>query len=147
MANNKKGERKRRLADMTIRPEATARYCQPPADECEETEWPVSLPTVGQKLIVRTMWSGDRIVEFAIMQMVLDDGGWVCVARIDTANGVIHRHQFVWSTGRDIWDHRPIAAIPADGYDVIADGYDNALSAMENEWQENYRRWRDDCSA
>ncbi len=84
-------------------------------------------------------------VDFAIQQLyIYEDGGETEVARIDCCHGIIHRHQFVKSTGEDIYDRRPIATIPAaDGWQVVHHGYDEAYEIMLSEFNENEKRWRD----
>jgi hypothetical protein len=73
---------------------------------------------------------------------MLVDGAWVDVARIDTADGEVHRHQFTADGGnyRTVYE-----VVPAGhGEDVIDRWFDRALDMMNNEWQENIRRWHRD---
>jgi hypothetical protein len=129
-----------KIADLTIQPQQEPGYEPPPTDECEEQVWPLLLPEPGHKLIIRQVWHRDRMVDFAVVQVVRTDTGWQSVAKIDCSRGTIHRHQFD-RAGEDLWDHRLIKVIPVDGWDVVDEGYGLALAIMEDEWQENYRRW------
>jgi hypothetical protein len=104
--------RARRLADMSAPPPSEPEYLLPPPDECEEYTWPVLLPDASQWLIVRLLWWNNRIVDFAVMQAVREDGQTRIVAKIDCDGGVIHRHQYT-RDDQDLWGHRLIRRIPS----------------------------------
>ncbi|WP_449560182.1 DUF7718 family protein [Micromonospora echinaurantiaca] len=121
------------------------RYDPPPLDVCEEITNPIRLPGSGNELRVRMAIYRNQIVDFAVVQIVRVDGKWVRVAKIDCDRGVIHRHQYVRSTGEDVWDHRPLCEIPPDrGWEVVDRWFDQALQLMEDEWEDNLRRWNGD---
>lgn len=141
MGRNVRRPQKKRLADLSISPGPGEAYELPPPEECEESVWPVVLDDESvHQLSVRFLIHEGRLVDFAIVHLVRMGGAWAQVAKIDCDGGIIHRHQYV-RDGTDIWGHRLIKVIPAGGVNVVEEGYDEALSTMENEWQENYRRW------
>ncbi|TDB95810.1 hypothetical protein E1091_09890 [Micromonospora fluostatini] len=123
------------------------RYKPPPPDACEEDTVPVRLPIPGNELRVRTVVYRNLIVDFAVVQIVRFEGRWITVAKIDCDRGVIHRRQYVRSTGEDILDHQPLCPIPPDrGWDVVDRWFRDALDLMEDEWEDNLRRWRGDTA-
>lgn len=122
-----------------------ADYKPPPCPPAVESNFPIEI-TETDKLHIRQQVYKDFITFFAIMQLVREGGEWKHVARIDCCHSMIHRHQFVRSTGLDIYDHALIVAIPADGGDrwsVVNSGYHDALAVMWDEWEANVQRWRD----
>lgn len=145
MGKEKGRPKKNRLADMTVVPQQR-RYQPPPAHACdEEMTVPIRLPEPGNELRVRFVTYRNQIVDFAVVQIVRVDGEWIKVAKIDCDRGVIHRHQYLRSTGEDIYDHRLLEEIPPDrGRDVVDRWYQKAVDMMESEWEENLRRWNDD---
>ncbi|WP_329105614.1 hypothetical protein OG792_33100 [Micromonospora sp. NBC_01699] len=131
---------------MSIVPEQR-RYDPPPREACEEIEIPIRLPEPGNELRVRQSIYRNRIVDFAVIQIVRVDGAWINVAKIDCDRGVIHRHQYVRSTGEDVWDHRPLEEIPPDqGWKVVDRWFDRALQMLEDDWEGNLRRWNGDSA-
>jgi hypothetical protein len=127
---------------MTIEPETS--YKPPPRDVSRLIDFRVHLVDDDNMLAVKAWEYRGKIVDFAVSQVVHIEGKWVDVARIDTAGGTIHRHQYDQG-GSDLWDHRKIRDIPHEnGWDVVDRGYEEALDMMENEWEDNLRRWRRD---
>ena len=117
-------------------------YVPPPRDMCQIEVYPVEI-TPTDRLTIRQQIYRGKIVNFAIMQDVLESGTWHQVARIDCCHGTIHRHQYN-RDGIDLYDHRVIQEIPATrGWAVVDAGYVSAQDAMFNEYEENLRRWRD----
>lgn len=146
MAKEKGRPKRGRLADMTIHPQER-RYYPPPLDACDEMTVPVRLPQPGNELRLRYAVYRDLIVDFAVVQIVRVEGDWVNVAKIDCDRGVIHRHQYERETGRDILDHEPLYEIPPDrGWEVVDRWYDQAVQLMEDEWEDNLRRWNGDTA-
>ena len=129
---------------MGVQPE-TKHYRPPPCPPAEEKNFRLEL-TDTDELHVRQVWYRDKIVDFAIMQLVWEDGERVHVARIDCCHSMIHRHQFN-QAGEDVFNHRQITAIPPDAgnrWSIVHAGYYSALGTMYEEWADNLRRWRDD---
>ncbi|TKA09509.1 DUF7718 family protein [Actinacidiphila oryziradicis] len=123
---------------------AVKQYKPPSCPPAEELNFRLEF-TETDEFRVRQVLYRDFIVDFAIMQMVREDGSWVHVARIDCCHSTIHRHQFTHA-GDDLYDHLEITAIPPDGGDrwsIVHAGYFSALGTMQEEWAENLRRWRD----
>lgn len=140
-----KGRSNRPLPDLTIHPDPEPMYEPPPAYVCKCDTFPVSV-TETTRLHVRIAVYRGLVVDFSINQTHVDDDGTeVEVARIDTTNGTVHRHQFIASQpGHDIYGHRLIRRIPADGgWQVVHDEYEKAFDSMIEEHQDNERRWRD----
>ncbi|GAA1744898.1 hypothetical protein GCM10009681_14790 [Luedemannella helvata] len=120
-------------------------YKPPPEEECH-CETFVFHPTGREndpiKLHVRFMQYQGKIVDFSINQVFVLDGISHDIARIDTAHGTIHRHQFF---PRRQQVRTVITEIPVDdGWNVVDKGYDNALDVMQDEWDDNLRRWNSD---
>jgi hypothetical protein len=93
-------------------------------------------------LVIRLHKYRGFIVDFAIQQLLAIDGQEHQVARIDCTGGTIHRHQFVASTGSDIWDHRLIVEIPEEQpWAVITQHFAAARQVMIDEFTENVERW------
>ncbi|MEI6623528.1 MAG: hypothetical protein WCP28_16660 [Actinomycetes bacterium] len=136
--------RRRKVVDRSHEPPPDPVYVPPPAHICEETEWTITSQH-GDETHVRLRRYNHRIVDFAIQQIHMDaDGTRYEIARIDCCDGAVHRHQFVRSTGEDIYDHRIIRRIPYDnGWQVVQDEYRSAFELMLAEQDENLRRWRD----
>ncbi|MDG6102342.1 hypothetical protein Daura_43555 [Dactylosporangium aurantiacum] len=146
MGKTKGRPRKNDLVDMSIIPEQRT-YSPPPPEACEETTVPIRLPEPGHELRVRCAMYRGQVVDFAIIQIARVDGDWVNVAKIDCDRGVVHRHQYERDTGVDLWDHRPLCEIPPDhGWEVVDRWYDEALQMMEDEWEDNLRRWNGDAA-
>jgi len=140
VANNS-NKRRSRVADMTVVPK---QYKPPSSPPAVEMNFPIEL-TDTDELRVRRLMYREKVVDFAIMQIVWEDGERAEVARIDCCHSMIHRHQFT-KDGRDLYDHLEIKSIPADGGDrwnIVHAGYFEALAAMQAEWADNLRRWRD----
>ncbi|MEI6620781.1 MAG: hypothetical protein WCP28_02595 [Actinomycetes bacterium] len=134
------------MPDLGIRPPDPKPYRPPPAEVCSEKTYPISLGDGTNELVVRMRRYKHFIVDFSVHQVHVDeDGKRHDVARIDCCTvGTIHRHQFVKSTGEDVYDHRTIQPIPADDpWPVVSSGYDQAIDVMMDEWEENLGRWRD----
>lgn len=140
---NSSNQRRGRVVDMSA---TEPRHYKPPAcPPAVESNFHLDI-TEDNMLHVRYQVWRDLITFFAIMQLVLDEGEWKHVARIDCCHDMIHRHQFVRSDGRDIFDRQKIVTIPWDGgtrWNVVNSGYHDALGVMYEEWEENVRRWRD----
>ena len=140
VANNS-GKRRGRVTDMATVPK---QYKPPACPPAVEMNFPIEI-TETDELRIRQLIYREKIVDFAIMQLVREDGLRSEVARIDCCHSMIHRHQFT-KDGKDLYDHLEIKAIPADGGDrwnVVHAGYFDALAVMQEEWAENLRRWRD----
>lgn len=144
MGKSRGASGKRRLADMTIHPPTPLRDHFPP-EECEET--PISLVlAAGNELTGGfILWQDRYMIEFAVVQLTKDLGRWVEVSRIDTDHNKIHKHQL----RRGSQDRHGIVTDlveipPNEGWKVVDEGYTKALMIMENEWQENLRRWHGD---
>ena len=136
-----RGNRQGRLADMTITP---PHYKPPPVPPAVETTFPVELTETDEFRIRQVMWSR-RIVDFAIVQLYREEDALNQVAKIDCCHSKIHRHQYT-RDGGDLYDHLEIKAIPADGGDrwsIVHAGYYDALGLMQEEWEDNRRRWQD----
>lgn len=142
-----KGRPKRgRLADMAEAPEEE-RYHPPPLNACEEFTIPIRLPQGGGELRVRFATYQNLVVDFAVVQIVRIDGKWEVVAKIDCDRGVIHRHQYARDTGEDLWDHRPLYVVPTEqSWQVVDRWYEKAVDMMEDEWEDNLRRWNGDSA-
>ncbi|WP_157631233.1 DUF7718 family protein [Catelliglobosispora koreensis] len=138
--------KKGRLVDMTIHPPTDPQYELPPPEECEDETWPVVLAPRHELRARRNVWRDCYIVEFAIMQIVLIDGHWREIARIDTCHSSVHRHYLRKDHPEDSVGIRvEIAPIPmSNGWEVVDSWYDRSLKLMEDEWQENLRRWGGD---
>lgn len=138
----KRGRTPRKLPDLSV-PVAPPVYKPPPAHACRVVEYSMYL-SPSSALSVRFARYKGRIVDFSINHWIIVEGIRFDVSRIDTQGGTIHRHQFVRSTGEDIYGHRLIANIPAENsHQVVHDGFTQAKKAMTREWRENERRWRD----
>ncbi|MFC1418562.1 DUF7718 family protein [Streptacidiphilus cavernicola] len=119
-------------------------YKPPPIPPAIETNFPIDL-TDTDILKVRQVEYRKWVVDFAIMQLTMEAGEWVHVARIDCCHGMIHRHQFA-QNGRDLDGRLEIKAIPADDdnrWEIVQDGFYKAIGTMQEEWEDNLRRWRD----
>jgi hypothetical protein len=146
MGKEKGRPKKGRLADLTVMPEES-RYYPPPLDVCDCTTVPIQLPRAGNELRLRYAVYRNLIVDFAVVQIVRVMGEWLNVAKIDCDRGVIHRHQYERETGTDLWDHRPLCEIPPQGgWEVVDRWYDTAVGMMEDEWEDNLRRWNGDSA-
>lgn len=83
-----------------------------------------------------------EMVYFAIWQAIRHDDEWHPVARIDCSHATVHRHQFTRSGD----NHRVVLAeIPMDhGQELVDRWYEPAEIIMQNEWEDNIRRWHGD---
>lgn len=142
MAKGSKGRIERKTPDLGIYPDELP-YEPPPAHATRSHDWEMILSETA-RVHVRISQYKSFVVEFSINQLhISEDGTTREVARIDTSGGTIHRHQFIQSTGEDVYDHRLIARIPRDeGWQVVHDGYGKAIDTMMDEFEENERRWR-----
>lgn len=132
------------LADMTILPSQPAGYELPDPDECEEYKNSIVLEA-GHELLVRLLlWKDRLIVEFAIMQVVRHNGLWVEVARIDTCEGSVYKHQLRKTRPDDqVGQREEVERVPTvNPWTVIDRWYEDALGRMQREWVYNLRRWR-----
>jgi hypothetical protein len=121
-------------------------YTFPPRDECVCEDHPVAL---GPDDELRCIWyTADETykVDFTIVQMARVDGVWVQIARIDCKHSEVHMHQLHRDDPNDDVGTRTIfEVIPAvRGWETVDRWYDQALTLMENKWQENKRRWGGD---
>lgn len=134
----KKGE----LVDMGVYPAGDC-YEPPPFEDCEEFSDSFDL-AVGHRLGVRQVYirGTSQLVYFAIWQSVDLDGKWHSVARIDCSEGTVHRHQFT-RAGEN--RRTVLEVIPADhGQEVVDRWYSPAEAMLQNDWEDNYRRWHGD---
>jgi hypothetical protein len=140
MGKSKGRQTEKRLVDMSTPPPPDPVY-EPPED-AEEYAFAYELPRQDTKLWIRVLDYRGRCVYFAIMQLLLVDGRWREVARIDCHHGYIHRHQLN-RAGEDLWDGRRICDIPAgDGGQKVVDAmYHKCMLIMHDECDENIRRW------
>ena len=139
MPKGRGGRPLRRLADMADRPPSGAAYRPPPRSACDEVVYPVAVEE-GHELVIRQQIYRGKIVDFSIQQRTLDDGQWHDVARIDCCHSTVHRHQtYRTATGRN--DIVVIREIPSEGWDVVNEAFATAMDVMEDEWEENLRRW------
>jgi hypothetical protein len=143
MAKRPGRPRKGKLADMGVYPPDEECYEPPPYEDCEEFQTTIDLAP-GHRLGTRQVYRAGtaELVYFAIWQSVLVDGRWQSVARIDCSHSTVHRHQFT----RDGGNHRTdLERIPVDhGVDVVDRWYGPAEAMLQNEWEDNYRRWHGD---
>jgi hypothetical protein len=144
MGKTRGADAARRLVDKAIYPPSVARQQVPP-EECEETQCSVGLGP-DDKIIGRfVLWQDRYMVEFALMQFTRVGGRWVEVFRIDTEHDKIHKHQLRRGSPDTQGTVTDLVEIPPDeGWRVVDKGYTNALSIIQNEWRENFRRWRGD---
>lgn len=143
MGKTKGRPQRGKLVSMAVVPPPDEPYMPPPDDECEEFTERILLMRGNRLSIRRRFRTGQNtVVEFGVNQVVRVDGGWVDVARIDSAHGEIHRHQFTASGGNRI---TTLERIPQrDGEELVDRWCAIAADMMENEWQENLGRWRGD---
>lgn len=130
-----------RLADMTTVPK---QYKPPGVPPAIERNYTLDI-TDTDMLKVREVVYRKFIVDFAIMQLTWQAEDWQHVARIDCCHGMIHRHQFD-QQGNNLDGHAEIKVIPGEDdsrWEIVQDGYWAALGTMQEEWEENLRRWRD----
>jgi len=134
---------KRRLPLMAIVPPPNEPYHAPPPEECEEfTQRTFLAPD--HLLTIRRMFriGQSTVVEFGANQVVRVDGKWVDVARIDSDHGMVHRHQF-YADGRNVV--ALLETIPLRGGEELVDRWCAvAEDVMQNEWEDNFRRWNGD---
>jgi hypothetical protein len=131
---------------MTIVPAPDPSFELPPPEECEEFEAFIVLEVLQELRMRFLLWQDRYMVEFAVMQITRSHGQWRQVARIDTKHAHVHRHQLHKANPDDtVGDVQSLEEIPADrGWDVIDRWYEEALKLMQNEWQDNLRRWKGD---
>ncbi len=140
------GHSKRHLADMNIppaEPEDSPAWEPPPDDQCTEytSKWNLGGP--GQLLIMRLQLDErDRVVEFAVMQMTRYGESYREVARVDTAHGTVHVHQLYGN--QDDQDGQVIRDLyKIESQEDVEHGLDLAIDFIQDNWDENRRRWRD----
>ncbi|WP_157756632.1 hypothetical protein [Plantactinospora sp. KBS50] len=144
MTKSKGRPKKGRLADMTSQPPGENCYEPPPDDECEEFAATIDLaPNVRMGTRLVYLRGTSQLVYFAVWQAIKLDGRWERVARVDCHHGTIHRHDFTRSGRNQV---TVLAAIPvASGSSELLDRWCTQVeSIMQNEWEANVRRWRDD---
>lgn len=131
---------------MTIHPQRAPIYTPPAREECEEVTYPHVL-TLEDELRCRWwLWQDTYNVDFAIVQLVRVDGEWHEVARIDCAHGDVHHHQLFRASPSDtVGIRKRLELIPVQrGWETVDRWYGQALTLMENEWQDSKRRWGGD---
>jgi len=112
-------------------------------DECEEWTYTERLDSERRLVVAQRLPTGTgRLVHFSIQIELLVDGQWRKVARIDTSDGEVHRHQFTRKGGDSRTVLEPIP--PDHGEDVVDRWFDPALEMVKNEWGEYVRRWHRD---
>ncbi|MBO0868731.1 MAG: hypothetical protein J2P15_09225 [Micromonosporaceae bacterium] len=133
----------RRLADMAIHP-AQRGYRPPPANQCftgTYTIWPMGTQNDVHAVAVRYAVYQGLYVDFSLNQICVVDGISRAVARIDCCHSTIHRHQFN-QEGTDLLRGEVICEIPAEGgVKVVHNHYQPCLDIMDDEWEDNFRRW------
>ena len=138
-----KGRRGRfgRLARML--PSRDKPYRPPPRDVCECDTiyiYPAGDINGPHQIAVRYAIYRGLVVDFSINQTYTDRGADHDVARIDTSDGTVHRHQF-FADGSDE-TRTDLHVIPAErGWAVVDRAYNEALDEMCMEWEEKLRRW------
>lgn len=112
-------------------------WTAPPPEECDDYEHSYE-PAEGVRAFTRRRVHRGRTIEFVVTLRALVLGRWVDVVRYDTCHGEVHVHRF-GMTGRE-FARRPLWTIhtPAD----VEAGLDEAERSVNDEWQENLRRWR-----
>ncbi|MBX7265838.1 hypothetical protein KIF24_07205 [Micromonospora sp. Llam7] len=144
MAKSKGRPQKGRLADMTIRPAGDDCYEPPPDEDCEEFPTVIDLaPNVRMGVRTTYLRGTSRMVYFAIWQAIKVDGKWENVARVDCHHGTIHRHDFTRQGDNHVvvLDVIPVAG----GASEVLDSWCTQVELiMQNEWEDNLRRWRGD---
>lgn len=143
MGKTKGRPQRGKLVSMAIVPPPDEPYEPPPPDECEEFTERILLMR-GCRLSIRRVFriGQNTVVEFGVNQVVRIDGDWVDVARIDTAHGTVHRHDFTKDGGNHI---TTLEVIPSRGGEDVVDRWCvTAEKMMQNEWQENLGRWHGD---
>ena len=119
-------------------------YKPPDCPPAIEMNIPMEITDTDELRIRRRIYR-EKIVDFAVMQLAWEGSERFEIARIDCHHGMIHRHQFT-RDGTELGGRLEIKAIPADGGDrwgIVHAGYFECLSAMQAEWEDNLRRWRD----
>lgn len=133
MAKARGRPHKGELADMACYPSPEPRYVPPPDDECEDLPLLVGRLADHARIVVaqKALRATGRLVHFALTVQVQADGLWHDVARIDTSDGEIHRHQFTCTGG----NHRTVYdVIPADyGEEIIDRWFVRAYDFMDSE--------------
>lgn len=131
--------RRRKLVDMGEYPQEA--YEPPPDDECGLVETHGDMTDTEAIRSWQKIYQG-KVVNFCIIQLVLEDDRWQEVAHIDCCHAMIHRHQLT-RDGQNY--HRgEITAIPAgeQGRNVVDEGFTQAYDVMLNEWEDNHWRWK-----
>lgn len=133
----------RRSVDMSV--DEHQDYEIPDHDDCDPVACDQDL---GDADILRVQfWTNadDFIVDFAIVQLTRGSSGWCEVARIDCYHSSIHRHQYVRGSDNDVYKNDPrreICQLSAGDHELVHEKYGEALEMMENEWEDNLRRWQ-----
>jgi hypothetical protein len=133
----------KRLRPVVIPTQPQPWEYKPPrfADEYNES---LNLPDAGHQLKIRRCMYRNRVVDFAVVQVFFVARVSHQVAKIDCCFGKVHRHQYVRSSGEDLFDHDALIVIPQrDPYATVDEWYDRSLDMMVYEWDDNFRRWND----
>jgi hypothetical protein len=104
----------------------------------------INLPLEHHQLKIRRCEYRRMVVDFALVQVFYVDGVPTQIAKIDCCFGKVHTHQYVRSTGQDIFNHDALIVIPQrKSFSVVDEWYDRSLDMMVYGWDENLRRWND----
>ncbi|RZU72005.1 hypothetical protein EV384_0344 [Micromonospora kangleipakensis] len=123
------------------------RYSPPPAKACQVHTLPFRLPKPGQELYVACRTYRDHIVDFSVTQSIRADGQWMKVAQILQEGGSVRLRQYTRSSQSEAAEDLELQVIPTDGaWDVVDRSYAEAVAMMQDNWEENLRRWNDDSA-
>lgn len=127
-----------RLREISGAPEVA--NAAPDADEEDEfgevQEYKIPLGENDRVVLRMVIGMRGQLLDFALVQQVLDGGRWSDVVRYDCSHGEVHEHRFV---------KRQRSTIKKEicGLTEIEDGYKVAEDVIFDGWEENRRRYFD----
>jgi hypothetical protein len=121
-------------------------YVPPPLDACTAEAVPIKLPEKGHTLRVWYASYRNLIVNFRVEQIIRADSQLSEVAAVACEDGQIRRYQYT-----RVADAAPLSttlcAVPSGGsWEFVDRHYEEALLIMQDEWEDNLRRWNGDSA-
>lgn len=133
----KHGKRNARLPDLGMEPlrEPTPAELCPPGEDHDEQELLDLAPD--HRVFARRRYWNSRLIEFALVQQIFDEGEWCDVVRADTCHGEVHIHHF----GRRGEERRREVIHLITDFGSISEGYDASTCVIYDHFESNVRGW------